>query len=102
MPSYLTKACTHEFLFISKLWPRQRRVQAGCLGDLLPPSRPAEKTTARQDQAGQASTDDRSRHRSYGVYQDRPGEMSSGAVAHNMKNLGDIERLAGHDATKRE
>jgi len=28
--------------------------------------------------------------------------MGSGAVAHDMKNLGNIERLAGHNATKRE
>jgi hypothetical protein len=29
-----------------------------CSGDLLPPSRPAEKTTAREDQARKASTSD--------------------------------------------
>jgi len=34
------------------------RLRAECSGDLLPPSPPAEKTTARQDQAGQASTSD--------------------------------------------
>jgi len=39
---------------------------------------------------------------SCGIDQDRPGEMGSGAVAHDMKNLGNIERLAGHNATKRE
>jgi hypothetical protein len=39
---------------------RKRRVRcAGCSGDLLPPSPPAEEATARQDQAGQASTGDR-------------------------------------------
>jgi hypothetical protein len=32
---------------------------AGSSGGLLPPSPPAEKATARQDQAGQSSTDDR-------------------------------------------
>jgi hypothetical protein len=30
-------------------------------GDLLPPSPPAENATARQDQTGKASTDNRSR-----------------------------------------
>jgi hypothetical protein len=34
---------------------------AGCSGDFLPPSPPAEKATARQDQAGQASAGDGSR-----------------------------------------
>jgi hypothetical protein len=33
-------------------------LRAGSSGDLLPPSPPAEKATASQDQAGQASTDD--------------------------------------------
>src|SRR5262245_51272180 len=33
-------------------------IGAGCSGDLPPPSPPAEKTTARQDQAGQAGTGD--------------------------------------------
>jgi hypothetical protein len=68
---------------------------ARCSGNLLPPPPPTEKATARQDQAREASTGDRSRHGSYGtcgVYQDRRGEMSSGAVAHDVKNLGDIER----------
>jgi hypothetical protein len=36
--------------------------RAGCSGNLLPPSPPAEKTTARQDQAGQTSTGDRAGH----------------------------------------
>jgi hypothetical protein len=36
-------------------------------GDFLSPSPPAEKTTARQDQAGQSGTGDRSRHGSYGT-----------------------------------
>jgi hypothetical protein len=31
-------------------------------GNLLPPSPPAEKATARQDKAGQAGTDDRAWH----------------------------------------
>ncbi len=31
---------------------------AACSGDLLPPSPPAEKATAREDQAGKASTGD--------------------------------------------
>ena len=31
---------------------------ARCLGDLLPPSPPGEKATARQDQAGQSGADD--------------------------------------------
>src|SRR5262249_1254392 len=35
---------------------------ARCLGDLLPPSPPAEKTTARQHQAGQAGTGDGAGH----------------------------------------
>jgi hypothetical protein len=34
------------------------RVCVETLGDLLPPSPPAEKATARQDQAGKASTSD--------------------------------------------
>jgi hypothetical protein len=83
-------------------WLPQTTHAVGCSGDLLPPSPPGEKTTARQDQAGQASTDDGARHGSCGVYQDRSGEMSTGAVAHDMKNLGDIEWLPRHDATKRE
>jgi hypothetical protein len=33
-------------------------IRSRCSGDLLPPSPPAEKSTAREDQAGQASTDD--------------------------------------------
>jgi hypothetical protein len=33
-------------------------LRAGHSGDLLPPSPPAEKATARQDQAGQSSTGD--------------------------------------------
>jgi hypothetical protein len=41
--SCVSTACTHK----SRL-----------LGGLLPPSPPAEKATARQDQAGQSSTDD--------------------------------------------
>jgi hypothetical protein len=40
-------------------WPREkRRPSVARSGDLLPPSSPAEKATARQDQAGKASTDD--------------------------------------------
>jgi hypothetical protein len=35
-----------------------RGLRAGRSGDLLPPSPPAEKATARQDEAGKASTDD--------------------------------------------
>jgi len=35
---------------------------SGCSGNLLPPSRQNEKNTASQDQAGQASTDDRGGH----------------------------------------
>jgi hypothetical protein len=31
------------------------RICAGCSGDFPPPSPPAEKATARQDQAGQAN-----------------------------------------------
>jgi hypothetical protein len=34
------------------------RIARECSGDLLPPSPPAEKATARHDQAGQASTGD--------------------------------------------
>jgi hypothetical protein len=37
---------------------RRVRVCVETLSDLLPPSPPAEKATARQDQAGQSSTDD--------------------------------------------
>src|SRR5262249_35864434 len=48
--------------------------------------------------AGETSTDDQSRHGSYGVYQDRSGEMSVGAVRHEMENLGDIERLTRRNA----
>jgi hypothetical protein len=42
---------------------------AGCCnsGDLLPPSPPAEKAAARQDQAGQASTGDGAGDNSYGI-----------------------------------
>jgi hypothetical protein len=36
----------------------ERVICAGCSGDLLPPSPPAEKATARQDQARQASPRD--------------------------------------------
>ena len=50
------------------------------ISGMTTPPPPAEKTAARQDQAWQPSTDDRSRHVSYGVYQDRPGKMSSGAI----------------------
>jgi hypothetical protein len=35
---------------------RKRRACVGCLGDFPPPSPPAEKATARQEQAGKAST----------------------------------------------
>src|SRR5205809_4639904 len=35
-----------------------RIIGARCSGDLLPPSPPSEKTTARQDQAGKPSTGD--------------------------------------------
>jgi hypothetical protein len=75
---------------------------SGRSGAFLTPSPPGEKATARQDQTGQSSTDDRSRHRhgACGVYQDRPGEMSSGAVAHEMKHLSDIEWLPRHDAAR--
>src|SRR5690242_14686089 len=37
-------------------------VVAGSSGDLLPPSPPAEKATARQDQAGQSGTDNGTGH----------------------------------------
>jgi hypothetical protein len=37
--------------------PQQQRV-TGCSGDFLPPSPPAEKATASQDQTRQASTGD--------------------------------------------
>jgi hypothetical protein len=43
---------------------RKRRVRcAGSSGDLLPPSPPAEKANARQDQAGQSGTGDKLRAR---------------------------------------
>jgi hypothetical protein len=35
---------------------KEVRIARECSGDLLPPSPPAEQTTARQDQAGEAST----------------------------------------------
>jgi hypothetical protein len=38
---------------------------AGNSGDLLPSSPPAEKASAREDQAGKASTDDGGGHRAY-------------------------------------
>src|SRR5262249_45681046 len=38
---------------------------SGCSGDLLPPSPPAEKPTARQDQAGKSSTGDGTGHNCY-------------------------------------
>jgi hypothetical protein len=41
-------------------WLPQTTFAVGCSGGLLPPSPPAEKTTARQDEAGEISTDDRS------------------------------------------
>jgi hypothetical protein len=45
---------------------------ATCSRNLLPPSPPAEKITARQDQAEQTSTDDGAwnRHRVHGVAED--------------------------------
>ena len=49
-----TKSAANDFNQIN-LW-------AGSSGDLLPPSPPAEKATARQDQAGQASTGDGARN----------------------------------------
>jgi hypothetical protein len=56
---------------------------------------------ARQEQARQSSTDDRSRHRheSYGIYQDRPSKVRTSSVGHEMKDLND-ERLSGRDASQ--
>jgi hypothetical protein len=46
--------------FVGDGWPSQTMCVdcVGCSGDLLPPSPPAEKATARQEQAGKASTGD--------------------------------------------
>src|SRR5262245_58939736 len=68
------------------------------LSDFLSPSPPAEKTTARQHQARKASTDDRPRHGSYGVYQDRPGKVSVGSARDDVKYLSDVERLSRRNA----
>jgi hypothetical protein len=46
----LTKALTHKSRLFGNRWLPQT-TYAGCSGDLLPPSPPAEKATARQDQA---------------------------------------------------
>jgi len=55
----IPKACTDESRLFGNRWLPQ--TNAGCSGGSLPPSPPAEKATARQDQAGQSSTNDGSR-----------------------------------------
>ena len=52
------RACTHKSRLFWQSLAATNAHSAGSSGDLLPPSPPAEKATARQDQAGQASTGD--------------------------------------------
>src|SRR5262245_58787309 len=56
----LATACTHKSRLFGNRWLPQTTCAdcAGSSGDLPPPSPPAEKTTARQDQAGKTSTGD--------------------------------------------
>jgi hypothetical protein len=66
-------------------WPRGQSLAAAnnvCgSGDLLPPSPPAEKATARQDQAEQTSTDDGAWNRHRVVWKER-------ALALNSRHFG--------------
>jgi hypothetical protein len=54
------RECTHKSRWFGNRWLPQTTCAgcAGCSGGLLPPSPPAEKSTARQDQARQSSADD--------------------------------------------
>ena len=48
----------HDCSTIARCRKTTRTGCAGCSGELLPPSPPAENATAREDEAGQASTSD--------------------------------------------
>ena len=62
-PNHLGLGCNRQH---KQKWPQPSKArpfsraefEIGCSGDLLPPSPPAEKATARYDQTGQASTSD--------------------------------------------
>jgi hypothetical protein len=71
-------------------------LRAGCLGDLLPPSPPAEKAAAHEDQTGQSSTRDRAGYGSWIIRmlvfggRQRAGNNEVTIAALGIKNLGGI------------
>jgi hypothetical protein len=74
------RPCTHQSRLFTNRWLPQTTCALGrCSGGLLPPSPPAEKATACQDQAGQSSTRDGARDRGW---------------AEQAKIIGGQERLA--------
>jgi hypothetical protein len=80
---------------------------AASSGDLLPPSPPAEKATARQDQAGKASTGDGRGHvHRRWVEQGRLDERADVSlrrtgVTREREHLGDLERRTREDTRQR-
>jgi hypothetical protein len=87
-------------------------VKPGCSGAFLPPSPPAEKTTARQDQAGKSSTDDGTGNRGGGYREIIVGfktamvSLSGGMVRfdnlgnHLARTCGDVKDPPVNDGSK--